>query len=271
MDDYCILAPDEMSQLSGRMMKFSAQMPQHKLAPLLAEWFDSELGQELIEHERALAEQVLPTLFGYHLLQVGYDCRQTLFETSPVSRKVMLIPAMQLGAGPFTILAEHEELPVLNNEVDVVILHHALDFATNPHQVLREAARVLRPGGHLVSFSFNPASYWGLRRLTRRRVPPMWSGHFIRLGRLHDWLSLLEMTELKTRSACHHLPLKSPKWRQRLRWFEKLSQRVPMHSGATMMVLARKDVVGMTPIKPEWRRRRILSMPVPEPKPTARG
>lgn len=252
-------------------MKFSAQMPQHKLAPLLANWFDTELGLELIEHERSLAEQVLPTLFGYHLLQIGYDCRQTLFQASPVSRKFMLIPSMQLGADQATILAEHEELPVLSNEIDVVILHHALDFAANPHQVLREASRVLRPGGHLICFSFNPSSYWGLRRMYKKQSAPIWSGHFVRLGRLHDWLSLLEMTELKTASTCHHLPMKSPKWRRRLRWFEMLSQRMPMHSGAAMMVMARKDVVGMTPIKPEWRRRRILSMPVPEPKPTARG
>ncbi|WP_236014157.1 class I SAM-dependent methyltransferase [Marinobacterium alkalitolerans] len=252
-------------------MKFSAQMPQHELAPLLSEWFDSPLGMELVQHERELAEDVLPTLFGYHLLQVGYDCRQTLFDASPVSRKVMLIPSMQLGAGPFTVLAEHDELPVLSNEIDVVILHHALDFAASPHQVLREASRVLRPGGHLLSFSFNPASYWGLRRLMRKPSSPVWSSHFIRLGRLHDWLSLLEMTELKTRSVCHHLPMGNPKWRRRLRCFETLSRRVPIHSGAAMMVLARKDVAGMTPIRPEWKRRRLLSMPVPEPKPTARG
>jgi len=252
-------------------MKFSAQLPQHTLAPLLSEWFDTALGQELIQHERAMAEDVLPTLFGYHLLQVGYDCRQVLFEASPVSRKLMLIPGMQLGAGPSTILAEHEDLPVISNELDVVILHHALDFAANPHQVLREAARVLRPGGHLLSFSFNPASYWGVRRLLKKSAWPIGTGNFIRLGRLHDWLSLLEMTELKTRTACHYLPLESQRWRRQLRWFESLSRRLPMHSGAAMMVLARKDVAGMTPIKPDWRRRRILTMPVPEPKPTARG
>lgn len=252
-------------------MKFSAQLPQNTLAPLLSEWFDTALGQELIRHEQAMAENVLPTLFGYHLLQVGYDCRQRMFNASPVSHKLMLIPCMQLGADPATILAEHEELPIVSNEVDVIILHHALDFATNPHQVLREAARVLRPGGYLLSFSFNPVSYWGMRRVFRKATGPVGSSHFIRLGRLHDWLGLLEMTELKTRTTCHYLPFASQSWRRRLCWFERLSRRLPMHTGAAMMVLARKDVAGMTPIKPDWRRRRILTLPVPEPKPTARG
>ncbi|GAA0784775.1 class I SAM-dependent methyltransferase [Marinobacterium sediminicola] len=252
-------------------MKFTEQLPYSQLIPLLSHWFDSPLGQELLQREHEFAEEVLPTLFGYHLLQVGWDHRQRLFTASPVSRKVMLIPQMQLGADARTLIANPTELPVVSNEIDVVILHHALDYADNPHQVLREAARVLRPGGYLLSFSFNPASYWGLCRLVRRRVPPLSGGHLIRQGRLHDWLGLLEMTELKTRSACHHLPLESESWRRRLGAFECFSRRLPINSGAVLMVLARKDVVGMTPLKPEWKQKRLLGMPVAEPKPTARG
>lgn len=252
-------------------MKFTEQLPYAQLIPLLNEWFDSPLGQELLQQEQAFAEQVLPTLFGYHLLQVGWDHRQCLFSASPVSRKVKLIPQMQLGADKRTLVAQPSELPVVSSEIDVVILHHALDYADNPHQVLREAARVLRPGGHLLSFSFNPASYWGLWRYFKRRTPPLWSGHFIGQGRLHDWLGLLQMTELKTRSACHHLPLESLHWRRRLGLFECCSRRLPLHSGAALMVLARKDVAGMTPLRPEWKQKRLLGMPVAEPKPTARG
>lgn len=252
-------------------MSFREQLPYPQLIPLLSHWFDSPLGQELLQQEQRLAEQVLPTLFGYHLLQIGWDHRQSLFEASPVSRKVMLIPQMQLGAGAQTLIAQPTELPVLSSEIDVVILHHVLDYADNPHQVLREAARILRPGGHLLSFSFNPASYWGLWRLFRRRVPPLQGGHLISQRRLHDWLGLLGLTELKTRSACHHLPLESEQWRRRLRLFECCSRRLPLSSGAALMVLARKDVAGMTPLKPEWKKKRLLGMPVAEPKPTARG
>lgn len=252
-------------------MKFNEQLPVEQLIPPLCQWFDTPLGQEVVQAEQALAESVLPTLFGYHLLQVGLDHRQVLFDASPVSRKVMLMPQMQLGAQPLTIIADHDELPVCSNELDVVILHHALDYAANPHQVLREAARVLRPGGFMLSFSFNPASYWGLWSRLKRRNPPPWGGHLISHGRLHDWLSLLEMTEVKAQTACHHLPLESPLWRRRLSLFERLSQRVPGCSGAILMVLARKDVAGITPIRPGWKRRRLLSLPVAEPKPTARG
>lgn len=252
-------------------MKFNEQLPVEQLIPPLCRWFDTPLGQEVIKAEQALAESVLPTLFGYHLLQVGLDHRQVLFEASPVSRKVMLMPQMQLGAQKLTIIAEHDELPVCSNELDVVILHHALDYAANPHQVLREAARVLRPGGFMLSFSFNPASYWGLCSRLKRNPSPPWGGHLISHGRLHDWLSLLEMTEVKALTACHHLPIESQIWRHRLSVFERISQRVPGGSGTVLMVLARKDVGGMTPIRARWKRKRLLNLPVAEPKPTARG
>ena len=51
-------------------------------------------------------------------------------------------------------LPKNEELPLEHNSCDVVVLHHALDFAQSPHQVLREAARILRPGGHLILLGF---------------------------------------------------------------------------------------------------------------------
>ena len=41
---------------------------------------------------------------------------------------------------------------------------HILEFADEPHQVLREVERVLVPEGHLVITGFNPASLWGLRQ-----------------------------------------------------------------------------------------------------------
>ncbi|MBA4501986.1 class I SAM-dependent methyltransferase [Marinobacterium marinum] len=252
-------------------MKFTEQLPYSRLVPLLHHWFDSPLGQELLQQEQAFAEEVLPRLFGYHLLQAGWDHRQPLFSASPVSRKYMLIPQMELGVDTRTLIARPSELPVVTNEMDVVILHHILDYADNPHQVLREAARVLRPGGHLLSFSFNPSSYWGLWRLFGRRVPPVQGGHFISQGRLHDWLGLLEMTELETRSACYHLPIVSERWRRRLRPFEACSRRLPLNSGAVLMVLARKDVAGMTLLRPEKKQQRLMGIPVAEPKPSARG
>lgn len=47
-------------------------------------------------------------------------------------------------------LGDMEELPIADQEVDLVLLHQSLHHALHPQQALAEAFRVLRPGGRLV-------------------------------------------------------------------------------------------------------------------------
>lgn len=242
----------------------------NQVTPAVMEWFDSALGKELVEVEQGLLERVLPTLFGYHLLQVGVDSRKPMFSASPVPHRILLGPSLELGMDKRSIVASTSDLPVQSESIDVVLLHHALDFADNPHQVLREAARVLRPGGHMVIVGFNPASFWGIARYLRRRRQVPWCGHFIRHGRLQDWLGLLELTEVRSLSGFYLPPFESLRRRQRCGWLRTLAQRTPAHSGAALLVVARKDVPGMTPLRTPWRRK-LISLPAIEAKPTARG
>jgi SAM-dependent methyltransferase len=251
-------------------MRFRQQPPLHKLIPALRSWFQTELGQELLAAERAQIERLLPTLFGYHLLQLGIDSQICLYDSSPVSHKFIVAPALELGLGQNSVIAANEELPLERNSLDVVVLHHALDFAQSPHQVLREAARVLRPGGHLLVLGFNPLSLWGLySRLCRRRSEVPWCGHFISHWRLSDWLTLVELVEVKLITDFFLPPMAAGKWRQRFSALERYAKPGRSNHGAFSLMVARKDVVGMTPIQPEWRRRKLISLPIPEP--SARG
>ena len=38
-------------------------------------------------------------------------------------------------------------LPFESQSIDLVVLPHVLEFSDNPHQVLREVERILRPEG----------------------------------------------------------------------------------------------------------------------------
>ena len=68
---------------------------------------------------------------------------------------------------------------------------HALEFTDDPHLMLREAHRVMRPEGQIVIAGFNPFSLYGVKRYFGREQTPPWNGNFIGLWRLKDWLTLL--------------------------------------------------------------------------------
>ncbi|MFN3880599.1 MAG: class I SAM-dependent methyltransferase [Nitrincola lacisaponensis] len=234
-------------------------------AEAIRHWYATPLGQEVAACERKMADTLVHGAFGYHLVQVGYDPSVRLFDASPVSHKVMLCPQMVLGMDEHSLVAEANELPLADSSLDVVILHHALDFAEHPHQVLREASRVLRPGGHLLVVSFNPASFWGLCRRFHAGRPLPWAAQGFSHWRLHDWMRLLDLTELKSVSDFHQPPIENARWYHRLGFLGSWVSRLPTYSGVVLMMWVRKDVMGMTPLKPAWKTRKLISFPVAEP------
>lgn len=83
-------------------------------------------------------------------------------------------------------------LPLPNSCLDAMVIHHGLETSNDPRGVLREAARVLQPGGRLVICAFNPLSLAGLRRAYAGVVNDPFSGSlWVRAGRLLDWLAVL--------------------------------------------------------------------------------
>ena len=81
--------------------------------------------------------------------------------------------------------------PWLKIRSDAVLLAHSLETHENPHGLLREVDRILRPDGQLIVLGFNPRGIWGLRRLIARGGFPPGARHLISDHRLTDWLRLL--------------------------------------------------------------------------------
>ncbi len=238
-----------------------------KLPPLddliddLKLWFSSDLGQQLLDAEQQAIEPLISSLFGYHLAQVGYLSDYLLYRQAPASHKFLMVPEIGLGMPEEAVLGTPADLPFASDCIDAVILHHALDFAESPHQVLREAARVLRPGGKLVIVGFNPAGLWGLYRSIRgkkKQVP--WCGHFIRQRRLHDWLTLLELKQEDFQSGFYRPPLSNQSWMQRLACVEKWGASYFAKSGGFYITIATKETLSMTPIAMNWRCRLVFPL-----------
>ncbi|MEE2979141.1 MAG: class I SAM-dependent methyltransferase, partial [Pseudomonadota bacterium] len=92
------------------------------------------------------------------------------------------------------VICRYDELPFASQSIDLVALPHVLEFTDDPHEVLREVARVLMPEGRLVITGFNPLSLWGMRQGMRRLGTESFlpaQSQMIAFTRLKDWLKLL--------------------------------------------------------------------------------
>lgn len=216
----------------------------------LSDWFNTDMGQELLEAEDRLLGHILPDLFGYHALQLGQLIPCHLLHTSRIRHRLVVDKQLQAVEGLSSLVALPEQLPLATGSMDVVVIQHLLDVAVNPHATLREAARVLIPEGHLVVLGFNPWSLWGLWRFCRLpwSATP-WLKRDLSPQRLADWLTLLDFEVIGVESAYFKPPIDTTAVRQRFSWLEALGQRYWSQGGATYAVLARKRVSCVTPLR----------------------
>ena len=226
----------------------------------LHRWFGAFPGEVLREQDNEILKQLLPTLFGYHLLKVGHCDDVEALSASKIPHQMVMdwkIDRSMLSEKVTCLQASAEAMPFSADSLDVVILSRSLEFSNNPHQVLREVERCLIPEGHAVIVSFNPLGLWSIWRwlLSWREKPP-WCGRFIRASRLKDWLQLLGFDVIDTRCYFYRPPLKHRTIMEKLRFMESLGRHWwPIFSGAYIMV-AKKRVATLTPLKPRWRLRR---------------
>lgn len=216
----------------------------------------SPAGRSVAEQEAAVAEEVLADLFGYHIVQLGDPYETPLVGSSRIGHAVV-VGDLEHPAG---LVARHEALPLASGSVDVLVLPHQLEFTARPHEVLREAERVLIAEGHLLLFGFAPASWFGLWRLAagwRGEAP--WSGQFLRRARLGDWLKLLGLEIVRAGSCSFRPPLQHERRFERLAWMERLGRHFWPRAGNCYWLLARKRVLGVRPIRALRARRVRLS------------
>ena len=230
----------------------------------LQDWYASPAGQVLYSELHDTMSRLLSGLFGYYALQVGSLSGKTdLMHGSPIGQKIHMAP----DPGQGMLAASPLALPFQQDSLDLIVLLHTLDFSHDPHQVLREAHRVLISEGHLVLVGFNPFSMMGLTRLARlrtRRVP--WVGHFYTARRLRDWFSLLDFTVVQTEYVGLRPPVQNLKVQERLQFLSRAARYGLAPLGGVRIFVAKKRVLTLTPRLQPWRpRQRVLPVNVAEP------
>ncbi len=221
-----------------------------RLADSVDQWFRAPQGAAVARFEARAVKPLLKHLFGYRILQLGSSGHRPIIDDSSPYHKIRFSPYFRPGSG--VAVARPEELPLASDSVDAVVLYHALDFAGDSHRLLREATRVLRPGGRMLIVGFNPHSIWGLWRLFRRRAGIPWGGRFIAPGRLADWLRLLDLQIDSIHYSLHFLPLRMKSLLRLSHGWERLGRRLHSPFGGAYIVLCVNKVAPATPIMSRW-------------------
>lgn len=221
-------------------------------------WLDSAAGQLLVQWETDAFDKAVADAFGYHALQLGMPCLDTL-SANRMPHRFVLADSHQNGV---QAVCDFAALPFESASMDLVTLPHTLELSPDPHATLREVERILVPEGRVVIACFNPASLWGLaqRRAHVYRALGLASslylpesGEFIAHRRLRDWLKLLSFEVEHVHFGLWYPALRSRRWLDRFDWMDRTGSRWMPIFGAVYMVQAVKRVRGMRLLGPTWK------------------
>ncbi len=220
--------------------------------PGINDWLATAQGRYVMDWELPRIDAVVADLFGYNALQLGLPQYDLLAQNR--------IPLRQIAgeSGPVDVLCDLRELPFAANSIDLVVMSHILEFHSHPHQILREVERVMIPHGQLVITGFNPLSLWGLRRrLPNCRDEFPWTGNYISVLRLKDWLQLLSFEVERGNFGCYAPPFRQERWLKRTHFMEAAGDRWWSFAGGVYLLRAIKRVRGMRLILPPWNQKPV--------------
>lgn len=253
-------------------------------------WLSTLTGRNLLREEVRQVRRALDGIFGDQFVQLGAWGDAGLFRRLARTRRAAVFADEPVPGAD--AVAAHDAVAIASDSVDAVLLPHTLELADDPHAVLREVDRILRPDGNLVVLGFNPWGWWGVRHALSRHGFPPGAERLISDGRLCDWLRLLDfrvnhsafyyfvpplirgavprhgrVARMEEGSAHAHGPAPQDGGARASSAADRVSgrlarglgllRRVPAFAGCYVLV-ARKQVYTVTPIRLAWRRRTAL-------------
>ncbi|SFC14222.1 class I SAM-dependent methyltransferase [Pseudoalteromonas denitrificans] len=220
-------------------------------APKPQSWQEFPHGDHLQNEIEQKISKWLPRIFGYHFLKLGDLSGQLDTQACCIKHQICVAPECNRAG----VLAEIDELPFAEHSVDGCLLSHCLEYYSDPHHILRETQRVLLPGGYIILTGFNPFSFCGLARLlpfSRQKLP--WSGRFFTPARVKDWLNLLGFEIINDEKFIYSSLARGSRLSRFEPW-KDFCQQYFKPIGSVYMIVARKRVSPLTPIKPKWHAR----------------
>ena len=212
-------------------------------------WYTEPFVLRMLEAEQQRLDVLLPKFFGYHLVCMTEPALSHLAASSLIQHRILIDP-QQVDSGSSNLLrCRFNNIALQAETVDVVLLVHLLERIEDPHVVIREVERILRPEGVLVMTAFNPVGPWALWQRLRHPFRSKKEQH-IPAARIRDWLKLLNFQIVDGHYCCFQWPFIQKHLPKMERWGEKWWP----FWGSVYTIVAIKRPLQLTPIRPKWPR-----------------
>jgi SAM-dependent methyltransferase len=198
-------------------------------------WFDTKSGKNLIQYEQNIVDGLFDNIFGYHIVQTG-------LKKNFISNLRFRSKTNQNE----DILFDECFLPFDNDSIDCFLAVHQNFENSN---IFKEFYRALIPHGYCVFISFNPYSLAGLKSFFSINEKYPWNDNFESFSSFQGRL-IENNFEIVNGKFFHYHPFfktthVSANWNKiGDRWFPLLAN--------LYVIVARKKISTLTPIKPNW-------------------
>lgn len=214
------------------------------------QWQALHLGTQL----KNITEQKLVTptrqFFGYHLVRLGNLSSELALSECPIKHRINVVNQQTAERG---VVAESSQLPFANNSIDAFVLAHELDFAQDPHQIMREVDRCIVPDGHVAIVGFNPVSLPGcLKWLPLNSARHLQSANFFSPHRIKDWLSLLGYQIIEEQFYLHSSFVFETSLDVDGRWAGFAQKYLPLLA-SVYLIVGKKREFPLSLVKPSWQ------------------
>ena len=238
-------------------------------------------GKNLLNNELIFYHNITRTIFGYYALQIGLP-QIDFLKTNKISNKYIF---------PTQINCDLPALPFATNSIDLIICPHILEFMPNYEELLQECYRVLIPKGKLIITNFNRKSFLGLSNTPKEfaklfkkkaptdiealikqqlkaksqkkvQIPPQTQSiiqdiNWIGLNEIKNSLIKANFMLFGGKFLNYLPPCNNVKILSNLEWLNNVGDRWFPSYANTYAIIASKETITFTRIKPETKRQYV--------------
>lgn len=211
----------------------------------LRDFYATRLGYVVRRMIRRRIRKLWPDVKGRDMVALGYPTPFLSYYREEAQRLVAMMPAEQ-GALSWSrktpnivVLTEATQFPLADKSVDLALVVHALEYAPQPREMIREIWRVLADGGRLLMVVPNRTGIW-----SRIDKTPFGQGHPYSLSQLTQFLGENMFSIVNVENALYIPPSQSRVLLSTASAWEKIGHSWFRNLSGVLIIEAVKEVFG---------------------------